>query len=325
MITTNEINVLFILDSREICEMKSSWETVIEKVCNEFVKKKKLNRNSLLFKYSDEKIDLNKKFIDIANEDDKNCSGLSIMVYTGNPLKINFIYQNKPYQINCFIEDKIKDIFQDFASKHSDIKNLNFYYEKKLIPSDSNSIFKQIINKHSDNSTIINLEPNESISSIDINNINEINIIVEDKNNNPDINKQPGPEKENQKSIQAFFQKNKKKIIIISTIFFLLIIGFLTVYFVVIKNNKEKNNSSNISSKCGNGYFIPDDDETHQDCQKCSLEGCQKCNGTYNKNECISCGNLQSIYRNNKIIKCNGICEIGEDEKFLIWFEDKIE
>ena len=122
MITTNEINVLFILDSREICEMKSSWETVIEKVYNEYVKKN-LNRNSLLFKYSDEKIDLNKKFKDIANEHDKRCLGIAIMVYTGNPLKINFIYQNKPSQINCFIEDKIKDIFKDNNIKINDIPN----------------------------------------------------------------------------------------------------------------------------------------------------------------------------------------------------------
>ena len=90
--------------------------------------------------------------------------------------------------------------------KQSDIKKLNFYYEKNLILSDSNYIFKQIINKHSDNSTMRNLESNETISeSIDIN-INEINIIVEEKNNNPDIYKKPGSEI----SIQSFFQKNKK-------------------------------------------------------------------------------------------------------------------
>ena len=35
--------------------------------------------------------------------------------------------------------------------------------------------------------------------------------------------------------------------------------------------------------ECDIGYFIPDDDKTFEDCQKCSLEGCKKCNGTYIK------------------------------------------
>ena len=54
------------------------------------------------------------------------------------------------------------------------------------------------------------------------------------------------------------------------------------------------------------------------DCQKCSLEGCIKCNGTYEKNECTSCGDLVNIYDiNNKIIECNMTCETGEEEKCL--------
>ena len=70
--------------------------------------------------------------------------------------------------------------------------------------------------------------------------------------------------------------------------------------------------------KCDPGYFIPYDDLTLMDCQKCSLEGCIKCNGTYEKNECTSCGDLVNIYdKNNKIIKCNMTCETGEEEKCL--------
>ena len=84
------------------------------------------------------------------------------------------------------------------------------------------------------------------------------------------------------------------------------------IYFFGIRKTKNKNSStinetnsdsdsSTEPNKCGDGYFIPDD-ETLNDCQKCSLEGCQKCNGTYEKNDCYSCGSLQSIYNNNKII-----------------------
>ena len=70
--------------------------------------------------------------------------------------------------------------------------------------------------------------------------------------------------------------------------------------------------------KCELGYFIPYDDLTLEDCQKCSIDGCIKCNGTYEKNECLSCGDLLNIYdKNNKIIKCNITCETGEEEKCL--------
>ena len=51
---------------------------------------------------------------------------------------------------------------------------------------------------------------------------------------------------------------------------------------------------------------------------KCSIEGCDKCYGTLDNNECISCGDFDSVYDdNNKIIKCNKICETGEEDKCL--------
>ena len=85
---------------------------------------------------------------------------------------------------------------------------------------------------------------------------------------------------------------------------------------------KETNYISNtiilLPKKCNKGYFIPDDDQTFQDCKKCSLERCEKCNGTYISNECIICeNNSKPIYNNNKIIKCEFICETGEEDKCL--------
>ena len=106
------------------------------------------------------------------------------------------------------------------------------------------------------------------------------------------------------------------------------------IYIFVIRKTKSKNSStinkpnSDPSTEpkiCGDGYFIPDDDETLKDCQKCSLEGCQKCNGTYEKNDCYSCGSLQSIYNNNKIIKCENTCETGDEEKCLTCDNNKAE
>ena len=57
---------------------------------------------------------------------------------------------------------------------------------------------------------------------------------------------------------------------------------------------------------CGDGYFVPDNGTN---CQKCSLDGCKKCNGTLYNNECLECKGSINIIRNNKIILCNNCNE----------------
>jgi hypothetical protein len=147
-------------------------------------------------------------------------------------------------------------------------------------------------------------------------------------------------------------KKYKKSIIISLSILGMLIIAGIIIFIVMNLNNKktektEKQKKTDIFSKpvipddvminsnptndiskepiiepiiCGEGYYIPDDDPSLNDCQKCSLERCLKCSGTYENNECIDCGNFLAIYENEKIIECldnNYIdnCEIGEEEK----------
>ena len=76
---------------------------------------------------------------------------------------------------------------------------------------------------------------------------------------------------------------------------------------------------------CNAGYYIPDNDDTLEDCQKCSIKGCIKCHGTYESNICTDCGNLKKVYdKNNKIIECTNSCETGEEEKCLTCYEDKL-
>ena len=91
------------------------------------------------------------------------------------------------------------------------------------------------------------------------------------------------------------------------------------------KNTNEQSNSIT-NKKCAEGYFIPDDDPTMEDCQKCSLEGCITCVGTYENNICSDCGNLKNIYNNGIIVKCgSNLCETGEEEKCLSCEENKNE
>ena len=98
---------------------------------------------------------------------------------------------------------------------------------------------------------------------------------------------------------------------------------------MIKKTDETNNNPQNTNVICNKGYFIPSDDFTLKDCQKCSLEGCAKCSGTYSNNICNDCGELTSLYENGKIIKCNtnskNMCDIGDEEKCLTCVENKNE
>ena len=108
--------------------------------------------------------------------------------------------------------------------------------------------------------------------------------------------------------------------------------GFKTIYeenkkvikaceFFCEQGEKEKcfkcNETDNKCLSCNSGYYIPEDDDSKNDCQKCSITNCKECKGTRNKNLCINCdSNLIPYYENNIIISCNN-CSIGKDEKCL--------
>ena len=49
------------------------------------------------------------------------------------------------------------------------------------------------------------------------------------------------------------------------------------------------------------GYFVPYNGTT---CEKCSINGCKKCEGTINNNKCLECSTLSPIKRNGEIIQC---------------------
>jgi hypothetical protein len=78
------------------------------------------------------------------------------------------------------------------------------------------------------------------------------------------------------------------------------------------------NPQDNDDIKCKIGYFIHEDNENKKECQKCSIENCEKCYGTILSNICSSCINsYEAIYENNIIKSCKSNCEIGEEDKCL--------
>ena len=71
--------------------------------------------------------------------------------------------------------------------------------------------------------------------------------------------------------------------------------------------------------KCFSGYFIPDEDSLKLNCQKCTLENCEQCEGLIDSNICKKCkDNFLPVYDKNDtelIQSCEMACEIGEDDK----------
>ena len=119
-------------------------------------------------------------------------------------------------------------------------------------------------------------------------------------------------------------KNNKKLIIIISLIIGIIIVGIIIFLIIFFTNEEEKNiencleydKEKNICLTCISGYYLPEDEPKKIKCQKCSVENCDKCQGTTNNDTCISCSSyLTPIYVNNSINYCKYTCEEGEKEK----------
>ena len=287
-ILSNDINIILIKESETSIKLKGKKGQPLKNIILSDNSKFISAIEQYNFIYGNKEIDLNKKFEEIAEERDKRVNGLTLLVYK-------------------------KDIIND---ENDDSIN------------------------NTENQVAI--QTNEAAPQINDNN-----------NNNHGIN------------TNSCLRKHKKKIIIISSILGVLIIVGVVVTILVLKSNSSKTNSSKDFSDttkqsenpsyitktpedssdsdsikkteelsgtanqigiCEQGYYIPNDDPTLQDCQKCSLEGCIKCSGTYKENICTDCGNLISVYEKEKIIKCDNrfnLCDLGKEEKCLSCVENK--
>ena len=317
----DEINIILIIDSKSPFIMKGKRDEPIKDIFNRHSMKIGLEINKLIFKYGMNEIDLNNTFNQIANETDKNCSGITLSVYTSinkNPLVVYFIYNNNKYKIDCFKENKIGDICYKYCSiMNKNMINLFFKYKGMNIDFDQTfDEFLSNVNKYNSSSKL----PQELLKEDNKNTLIEyMDIIVSE----PESNK-----------------KNIKKILLILLAVVLIIIILVIVIVIVTKKDKDKDDeldsviSTNIPvqstdetpKQCDPGFFIPSDDSTLQDCKKCSVEGCLTCSGTYDEDICTSCGELKSFYdSNNKIIKCSKTCEIGSEEKCLTCDNDTLQ
>ena len=131
----NFITIILIINSRNIKELKGKRNETIKDIYIRNKSKIGYNIESLVFKYGMTKIDLNKKFDEIANDTDKKFSGMTISAYTiapSYPLTVNFIYKYEVPKVSiyCNSGDKIKEVFNKYCLKTGkNINKLSFIYE----------------------------------------------------------------------------------------------------------------------------------------------------------------------------------------------------
>ena len=337
---SNGINIMLCIDSK-IIHFKGKKGDTLKNIFQRENSRIKNKYNQYSFYYKNREIDLNEKIEQIIDQIDMHNNIFIINAQKKEhkeKIIINFVNPNfGNTRIACYPDDNLENICRYYCSeKGYGIKNLIFKYKNASIDLNKNisQLYEDDQSQATDDFSArqqIN-EKGNIIKEISIKVINLIEMTQTQSNSTytEDI---------------SCCERYKKLFIILSIILGILIIaGAIIVILIYIKNKKKEKNkeapqnpennddindlpNNPIIKKCDSGYFIPEDDSTLGDCQKCSLEGCIKCEGTYENNICTDCGDLKSVYDNsNIIIKCDkNLCDIGEEEKCLSCIEKKNE
>ena len=153
------------------------------------------------FKYRNNEIDIEQKFDDIANEEDKRQLKIDLTVNYTIPLIVNISKKkkskkskNSKYSIQCFLGDRVKEkIDQYFREKKLESFDYDLFYENKIFENYYFKKFYEIIQEDKIQNIPDNSQINETIQTFPSNeNINELNKIAfnnEKKISVPPINK----------------------------------------------------------------------------------------------------------------------------------------
>ena len=118
----------------------------IKDICNKYEKLTNIKPKSRIYKYKGVELDSEKTF-----DDYDNINGvIFINVIPKTLILIIFAYLNVLYNVECYKEDKIEDICNDFASKNNiDKKKVMFKHYDNLI--DQNKTLNQFLNENNIN------------------------------------------------------------------------------------------------------------------------------------------------------------------------------
>ena len=177
----DEIIIILIIESIKIKKAIGKKGEIIKNIINSSIK---LELNWCTFKYKGNLINIEQKFDDIADGEDKNLLKIEITVNYTIPLIINFAFVEccriYNYRIKCLLGDKINSIIEKyFDQNHLDSRDYNLYYENKIFDDYYSKIFYEIISEDKINNSLNNETDNgNTIKSLPLNdNLNESNQI----------------------------------------------------------------------------------------------------------------------------------------------------
>ena len=112
----SNINIILMIDPKKIFVLQGKKEDTIKTILNKNKSKIDTDINSLIFKYGNEIIDINKSFDDIANDIDRKFSGITLYAFSNNKLVVNFILNNyRQFRIECSYEEQIRKICNSYC------------------------------------------------------------------------------------------------------------------------------------------------------------------------------------------------------------------
>ena len=266
---SNKIKIILIINSEKEIDLQETKEETFGNIIKKAKIKAEININNFDFFYKDNKLDFDKKFDDIADEEDKNLNRMIIDAKERRPIKdsTNMVYCNGTYIINK----------SEAYSSNKQLKKGNIIHKKN-----SNIDLKN-------GKTIGFIYVKEPVNKANQN--NETNQGNNDTNANQLIN----TEKPEPKNGISCFKKYKKCIIILSVILILIIVGIIILVISKKSDDNEKKNTHTSSPTDRANPNEPNDttedtvvhDDNKGECEIGEEEKCLTCNE--NKNECQTC------------------------------------
>lgn len=177
----DEIIIILIIESIKIEKVIGKKGEIIKNIIDSSIK---LEFNWCTFKYKGNIINIEEKFDDIADDEDKKKLKIEITLNYTIPLIINFVYvkfcQIHNYWIKCLLGDKVNNIAEKyFYQNRLDNSDYNLIYENKILNYYYSKIFYEIISEDKINNSLnndtINRNTTKSLPSND--NLNESNQI----------------------------------------------------------------------------------------------------------------------------------------------------
>ena len=265
---SNNIKIILIINSVNEIDLQETKDETFGNIIKKAKIKSEININNFDFFYKGNKLDFDKKFDDIADEEDKNLNQMIIEAKERRPthliLKSN---QNSAYHL----EENNKNKYENYSSE-------NQLYKGNLIHIRRSNIIK---NGKAFGPSYVE-EP--------VNQANQTNITT--PGNDTIANQLIDRKKLKNKNEISFFKKYKKCIIILSVILIVIIIGIIILVITMKSDDDEKKNINTSSPTDRANPDEPTDttidhDDNKDTCEIGEEEKCLTCDE--NKKECKAC------------------------------------